>query len=113
MLTLVTFGLECCIDSEKFQTLFDLVLNYFCLPVVGAIGIRYDGDILRIVRHQNLWLFTISGCQMVPDIIWLPTDVMRTKQTNKLITLHLLGISDLVVTFKEGFRQLRIKSCIA
>ena len=64
MLTLVTFGLECCIDSEKFQTLFDLVLNYFCLPVVGAIGIRYDGDILHIVRHQNLWLFTN---QWVPD----------------------------------------------
>jgi len=54
MLILVTFGLECCIDSEKFQTLFDLVLNYFCVPVVGAIGIRYDGDILHIVRHQNL-----------------------------------------------------------
>ena len=64
MLTLVTFGLECCIDSEKFQTLFGLVLIYFCLPVVGAIGIRYDGDILHIVRHQNLWLFTN---QWVPD----------------------------------------------
>ena len=72
------------------------------------IGISY---ILCVTKTCGC--LPISGCQMVPDIIWLPTDVMRTKQTNKLITLHLLGISDLVVTIKEGFRQLRIKSCIA